>query len=221
MPILRVKKRDHPFVQVDKRAIQDQQLSWKAKGLLCYLLSKPDDWTVRISHLKKQSTDGRDSTRTALNELIDSGYIEKNRQHEEDGKFAGFEYIVLESPNIPSQSIYGKSVNGLSVNGKPDDGKSDTTNIESTNKDLNNSGEEGSPARADSESLPKRLEEAETPEALLELWTEYREEIDMPLGQSAKQLALKQIQEWGVWIAKENIQTALMNGYKGLKPYHS
>ena len=68
-------KRNTPFVQIDKNALQDERLSWKAKGLLAYLLSLPDDWQIYINELKNHAKDGRDSTRTAMNELIKFGYI--------------------------------------------------------------------------------------------------------------------------------------------------
>ncbi len=42
--IVRVNKRSNPYVVIDKTALNDDRLSWKAKGVLCYLLSLPDDW---------------------------------------------------------------------------------------------------------------------------------------------------------------------------------
>ena len=36
--------RRHRFVIIDQRAIEDTRLSWAARGLLGYLLSRPDDW---------------------------------------------------------------------------------------------------------------------------------------------------------------------------------
>lgn len=40
MSIVRINKRDNPYVQIDHRVLEDTRLSWKAKGLLAYLLSK-------------------------------------------------------------------------------------------------------------------------------------------------------------------------------------
>jgi hypothetical protein len=94
-------KRETPFVQIDKRALQDESLSWKAKGLLAYLLSLPDDWQIYINELKNHATDGRDSTATALKELISAGYITRNYAEREEGKFTG----------------YGNTENGKSENG--------------------------------------------------------------------------------------------------------
>ncbi|UZM97330.1 hypothetical protein OL548_19285 [Lysinibacillus sp. MHQ-1] len=41
--IYRVVKNDN-FVVLDKGFLNNDQLSWKAKGLLAYMLSLPDDW---------------------------------------------------------------------------------------------------------------------------------------------------------------------------------
>lgn len=161
MPIIRIHKRDHPFVQIDKRSIDDPRLSWKAKGLLVYLLSKPNDWKIYVDELKDHATDGRDSTMTAINTLEEYGYIEKDRKHNDDGTFAGFEYIVKESPELTNKAKNGNSdngsehskgrkknennqktafkanetINGKTVNGKTIYGESTTTNIDNTNKD--------------------------------------------------------------------------------------
>jgi hypothetical protein len=35
----------------------DNQLTWKAKGILGYLLTKPDNWTIILENLVKQSKD--------------------------------------------------------------------------------------------------------------------------------------------------------------------
>ena len=48
---------------INKEMAQDKTLSWKARGLLLYLLSLPDDWNIYESELIKHATDGRDSTK--------------------------------------------------------------------------------------------------------------------------------------------------------------
>lgn len=64
------------FVTVPNDAIQNKNLSWKARGLLAYLLSLPKDWTLVKGWLPSQSNkDGRDSTNSAFDELVDAGYI--------------------------------------------------------------------------------------------------------------------------------------------------
>ena len=69
MAILRVYKKQNNFVILDKTCLHDEKLSWAAKGLHAYLISMPDDWSVRVSHLVYQATNGRDSVKGVLAEL--------------------------------------------------------------------------------------------------------------------------------------------------------
>jgi hypothetical protein len=89
--------RDTPFVQIDKRPLEDKALSWKAKGILAYLLSKPDNWQIIINDLIARSKDGRDSTLSGIAELTTAGYIHRSLKRE-SGMFAGYEYEVFEVP---------------------------------------------------------------------------------------------------------------------------
>jgi len=124
-------KRNTPFVQIDKTPLQDQTLSWKAKGLLAYLLSLPDDWQIYVNELTKHAKDGRDSTRTALNELIKSGYVSRNFSERKSGKFTGYDYFVSETP----MSEQPKTENPKSVN--PTILIKNKTNKENTNNTIN------------------------------------------------------------------------------------
>ena len=75
--IFRTVKTENPFAQIDKRLINDKSISWKTKGILIYLLSKPNDWTAQLSDIIGHSTDGRDAIRSAINEAVKAGYIKR------------------------------------------------------------------------------------------------------------------------------------------------
>ncbi|MFS0841248.1 hypothetical protein [Paenibacillus sp. 1P03SA] len=104
MSTIRVaKKKEFPYIQIDKFAIdEDNRISWQAKGLLTYLIGKPDDWTIRIKDLTNRASNGRDAVFGIINELIAAGYIERERVRSEDskraGQFEGINYIVYETP---------------------------------------------------------------------------------------------------------------------------
>ena len=127
--IFRVKKnKNNPFVQMYKQPINNENLSFKAKGILAYLLSKPDDWQVYEVDLQNHATDGKTSISNGIKELIDAGYIERSIKRNDKGHFNGYDYRVYE---VPTES--GFSDIGLSENGK-----SDTTNNNITkNKETN------------------------------------------------------------------------------------
>ena len=101
MAIVRViKDRSNPYVMLNKTCLCDEKLSWKAKGLHSYLLSLPDDWKIYIEDLKNRSKDGRDSTTSAINELMKKGYIKRTPiKDDKTGKFkGGYDYEVYEIP---------------------------------------------------------------------------------------------------------------------------
>lgn len=117
--IIRTSKRENPYVMIDKYGLNDERLSWKAKGLLAYLLSKPDDWQVYESDLIKRAADGRDSVRTGLRELEKFGYLSRRQIRGENGSFGHMEYIVYERPitldDTEEITADGKSVHGENV----------------------------------------------------------------------------------------------------------
>lgn len=119
--------------------IKDKNLSWKAKGLMSYLLSLPDDWVVHKSELCNNSKDGRDATRAAFDELESSGYIVSIEIRDVNtGQFMGFNYMVyaisLKSPITENPS----SVNLISDNlmsEKPSIQRTNNTKNLNTTKD--------------------------------------------------------------------------------------
>lgn len=99
MAVLRIHKKQQNFVILDKTCLNDESLSWGAKGLHAYLLSLPDDWKVRVSDLKDRAKNGRDAVRGLLCELEQAGYIQKSISRDNaNGRFGGIEYLVLEIP---------------------------------------------------------------------------------------------------------------------------
>ena len=121
------KDKNNPYVMLNKTFLNDETISWKAKGILAYLLSLPDDWKIYESEIVKHSSDGISATKAGIKELIDNGYIERKRLRE-SGRFSGYEYTVFEVPHHMRFSD-----NGYSNNGKPN-----TTNNDFSNNDLNN-----------------------------------------------------------------------------------
>jgi hypothetical protein len=76
------------WVSVANDAVQDTRLSFRARGLLVYLLSKPDDWRCSSLSLAKDGLEGRDAIRAAMNELLDLGYLTIERAKDDKGRWA-------------------------------------------------------------------------------------------------------------------------------------
>ncbi|KAB2194062.1 phage protein [Staphylococcus epidermidis] len=138
MATFRVYKESGNFVTVHKDFIHDSNISWKAKGILLYLLSRPDDWQIYETELEQHSTDGLSGLKSGIKELEEIGYIQRNRKRDKSGRLNGYEYLVYEQPHHIRFSNVGKTVNGKTNNGKTVNGKSHTTNNNSTNNDFNN-----------------------------------------------------------------------------------
>lgn len=115
------KNKDHPFLQVDKTPLRDKRLSLKAKGLLCLMLSMPDDWEFHRDNLLTFCNDKKDSLATALKELSRYGYTKTSPERGERGKIQRWVTSVYETPasldapkvaENPLSTRTGKSASG-------------------------------------------------------------------------------------------------------------
>lgn len=96
--IILVAKREDPFARVPKITLADPRLSWRAKGILSYLLGKPVGWKVRTTDLQNKSNDGSFAIRSALSELRKAGYAKLERSIGEKGKVAEWTWKISDSP---------------------------------------------------------------------------------------------------------------------------
>lgn len=85
MILRKVKTRD--YTVVDNACIIDKGLSFKALGLLVYLLSRPDNWNFNYRHLSTTHTDGNAAVMSAMRELQERGYIRRRKVKNDDGTF--------------------------------------------------------------------------------------------------------------------------------------
>ena len=95
--IRRAPRPDNGFTILHNSTLRDSQLSWRARGLLCFILSLPDNWTLTSGHLEQQAPEGREAVRAALRELEAAGYLTRHRFHRADGTW-GYETTVYDLP---------------------------------------------------------------------------------------------------------------------------
>lgn len=100
MAYIRTTKRENPFVQIDKYFLEDSNLSWEAKGILAYILSRPNDWKINHKDLVKKSNGGKAKVESALLELLANGYCNWYQERNEDGSFGEWIYDVYERPEF-------------------------------------------------------------------------------------------------------------------------
>jgi len=112
--------------------LRDKKLSLKAKGLLAYLLTLPEDWQVYQNELQSHFKDGRDSIASAMDQLVKAGYVEKIKTRVK-GLF-NVQYTVSHAPldGLSGRETRTGNQDGLTVTDKPGrinrDGLTDTVN---------------------------------------------------------------------------------------------
>lgn len=105
--IVRAPRPEGNFYILDKRISEDRRLSWAARGLLVYLLGKPDYWQVSPAALVAETAGsakatGRDGIYSLLNELIEAGYMTRQQARSADGSMGPIRYTVSEQPHEES-----------------------------------------------------------------------------------------------------------------------
>lgn len=104
------------FTTIDRETINDERLSFRARGLLAWLLDKPDDWTTDSTRIAADTTEGRDAIRTTLKELEIHGYLVREKYQNNLGHWVT-SWTVFERP--------GETEDGFPVVGAPDVGSPD------------------------------------------------------------------------------------------------
>lgn len=106
--IFRVNKQ-REFTTVSNVPATDKRLSYGARGVLFYALTKPDDWDLFIVEVAKNSPDGRSKVAGYFKELRIAGYLELVRSRDKGGHIMGSEYIIHEHPLHFEQFVIGKT----------------------------------------------------------------------------------------------------------------
>jgi hypothetical protein len=141
-----IPNKNKPFVQINRKTIQNSNLSWEARGLWAYILSLPYDWKLHIKHLVSQSPGGRDKVYRILDELKEHGLCYLVQRRHEKGKWLPAEYLLAQSKEELDEHLL-ELKKCLPLPEKPDPAKPDTANQDvykeeilhkkdSTNKDL-------------------------------------------------------------------------------------
>jgi L-amino acid N-acyltransferase YncA len=86
------------FTVIDNRIFNDDRLTFEQIGLLSYILSKPDDWVIRIEQLRKKGNIGRTSMQKLMRHLEACGYATLVKTKNSSGLFSGSYWSVHELP---------------------------------------------------------------------------------------------------------------------------
>jgi hypothetical protein len=144
MAVVRTNLRENPFSQIDRFVFEnDETISWKAKGLMGYMLTRPAGWVYNHKDLVNRAKDGKDAVTSALQELTEAGYIDYYQERLPNGKFGKWIYDVYERPEYnPSYNTdlpkAEKPHTDKPHTDKPNTEKADYSNNKDNNTKINN-----------------------------------------------------------------------------------
>ena len=98
--------RQNRYMILDKQFVNSPKLSLAAKGLLCYLLSKPDNFSHNEHDILNHCNNGRTHVRSAIHELCEAGYVRKLQSKFIDGRFSTSIWMIFESPELDKNTYH-------------------------------------------------------------------------------------------------------------------
>lgn len=101
MTTIRIAER-RQFTVVCNETADDNRLSLRARGLMLWLLSKPDGWKINARLITTIVPEGRDAILTALKELETFGYLRHEKVQMPGGQWVT-QTFLYESPGTGNQ----------------------------------------------------------------------------------------------------------------------
>lgn len=178
------KSTENPYVMISKIMLYDKELSLKAKGLLCFLLSKPDNWQIYVAQLAQDLKENKDTIAGILNELISNGYL-KREQIRESGKIVGYDYTIYETKQTETQ----ETVSETTVSEETGSGFFRSTNIDLVINDQTKEGGEESPPLA--EVFQKIHQEGRTQYRRFEISSAHKKRLETWIEKAGPDFVLK------------------------------
>lgn len=139
---------------IANEALENADLTWRARGVLAYLLSRPEGWSTsaeRLAAMSPKGKEGRDAMRAVLNELEAAGYVRREKTQDSRGRWSTtlvvYDYpeqpvpavepakIAPEPPVVESAKNGGSPGVGKPAVGQPAVGKPGPSNKTDTNTD--------------------------------------------------------------------------------------
>lgn len=103
------------YTHVNNEIFHDRELSYKAKGLFCQMLSLPDNWDFKEKSIKALATDGISSVRSGLKELMNKGYLIREPIRE-GNLIVDWQYTLIDNPrNLENLKIENLKIENLKL----------------------------------------------------------------------------------------------------------
>ena len=105
------KRKTGNFTIIDNAILQDKNLSLKARGLLCFMLHLPSDWTFTEKGLSTVTGEGLKSIKSGLKELEEQKYLYRFQNRSKSGSFGSMIYYLFEQPTtmlVDNEEVYSE-----------------------------------------------------------------------------------------------------------------
>lgn len=229
MCIIRSPKKTR-FTIIDNEVLNDTRLSIRTLGILCRILSKPDNWKCNPNQMTDEFGLGRDAIRAAFNELKLAGYVRLITGRDANGRMTS-EWHVYDhtsdcSPVTEIQSpATGSPVTETQspVTGEPASGESGALiNTEEQIKTFVAGDEEAKAKKPKTKAPALIVPDADIPayvsrEALAS-FIEMRRTIKKPMTANAVKLLLNKLDGFRAqgYDVNDLLNTATMNCWQGV-----
>lgn len=113
--IVRSKQKSRGFYMLENSLANDPGISWAAKGMLVFLLAKPDDWRVCVEALvnftkpAEPRNDGKAAVYATIKELVAAGYMTKHKHQDGTLDYMVYDERQAEESADSENRILGKS----------------------------------------------------------------------------------------------------------------
>lgn len=110
-----IKNKEHPYILLDREPIKNKKLSWKAKGILTYFMSLPDNWDIQMIEVQTHATDGMTSFRNGIHELKEAGYMIHHVIRDKKKRIIKHIYLIRENlyidfPNVAKLNVENQTL---------------------------------------------------------------------------------------------------------------
>ena len=136
--IIRIEHRER-YTIIANQSLRDPRLSFRATGVMAYLLSFQDDVVLSGRNLCQDKREGRDAVLAALAELENAGYLRRERAQVERGKWQTVCTLqeAAPSPGNPDSVPGNQPVTSQKPSpGKPSPGNPDSSTSSTKNEVL-------------------------------------------------------------------------------------
>lgn len=116
--IVRGPRAERDFTIIRNEVLRDDRLSFRARGVMAYLLSQPVGFRISADEVAGAGREGRDAIRVALREMQVVGYLRREKRRTADGRLMT-DSVLYETPDAAATTggISATTEDGFSVSG--------------------------------------------------------------------------------------------------------